>query len=143
MYNHCHQHNDTFDRGDDWSENCPDFALLSPTNSSFKNLSSDIICYIVFQYLDYKTITSCLLLNKEYYGKIANNRFLFINMYNELFINKRIALSSVQLPVLFNCVSFSSANNELSSNCERMLLQSGRMTDEKLECIRKKWQESI
>ncbi|EFC47818.1 predicted protein [Naegleria gruberi] len=25
----------------------------------------------------------------------------------------------------------------------RMLLQSGRMTDEKLECIRKKWQESI
>ena len=76
---------------------CTDIQQLTPTqflhkympftNIDFTQIPTEVLCYIILVYLDWRTVfKSCLLVNKDFFRKIANNRILFINLYNELFV---------------------------------------------------------
>ncbi|KAG2389493.1 hypothetical protein C9374_014053 [Naegleria lovaniensis] len=94
---------------------CNDIYQLTPSafiskysaTSSFSSIPTDVLCYIILQYLDWKTVfKSCLLVSKDFYRKIANNRQLFINLYNELFVMKQEEIDRLTIDYLQQPSSF-------------------------------------
>lgn len=74
------------------------YSTSRSSSYDFTCIPTDVLCFIILQYLDWKTVfQSCLLVNKDFYRKIANNRQLFINLYNELFVMKKEEIESLTL----------------------------------------------
>ncbi|EFC44982.1 predicted protein [Naegleria gruberi] len=142
--------------------------------ANFHDVSTDVLCYIILTYLDWKTVfSSCLSVSKEFFRRIANNRLLFINLFNELFVMKQEEIDSLTFNSTFkhkNChvediaqyAGFGIPNehyhfcrdydyewpnqsefNEMHKLLKKHYVNNSRMTDAKLRLIRERWNNAI